>query len=168
MSPKVVEWECFDIFFGFTEVTELRVGVLDHDAEHVFSSGHCHSFAEAIRRLTSAAELVFAFDFHGEDEEQEAQGHVLVRIAGRYLDACGWVDERLKVADPNRAFERKWDRVVPIGPQGWLEYAKNGWLVPRVSDARPFAEALMRRLGIPIDRPEVARGPQEVHGCIGS
>ncbi len=171
MSTKALcapsaEWECFDIFFGFPEVRELQAGVLDDDAEHVFTSGHCHSFAEAIRRLTCAAELVFAFDFYGEDEEKEAQGHVLVRIDGRYFDASGWVDERLEAADPNRAFEREWDRVIAIGPQGWFEHA-SGWLVPRVSDALPFAEALMRRLGIPIDRPEVARGRQEVHGCTG-
>jgi hypothetical protein len=168
MSPPAAEWECFDILFGFPEVRELRAGVLDHDAEHVFTSGHCHSFAEAIRGLTSAAELVFAFDFYGEGEEQEAQGHVLVRIAGRYLDASGWVDERLEAEDGNRAFEREWDRVRTIGPRGWLANS-SGWLVPRVSDALPFAEALLVRLGIPIDSsPEVARGRQEVHGCTGS
>jgi hypothetical protein len=148
-SPPAAEWECFDIFFGFPEVRELRAGVLDHDAEHVFTSGHCHSFAEAIRRLASAAELVFAFDFHGEDET-EPQGHVLVRIGGRYLDASGWVDERLEAEDGNRAFEREWDRVLAIGPQGWLEHA-SGWLVPRFSDALPFAEALLVRLGVPLD-----------------
>lgn len=158
------EWECFDTL-GFLEARELGVGVLDRDAEHVFTNGHCHSFAEAIRRLTRAAELVFAFDFYG--EAGEVQGHVLVRIAGRYLDACGWVDERFEARDGNRAFEREWDRVLVIGSEGWLANS-SGWLDPRVGDALPFAAALLGRLDIPIDRsPEVTRGPQEVHGCTG-
>jgi hypothetical protein len=145
------EWECFDIFFGLPEVRELRPGVLDADAEHVFTSGHCHSFAEAIRRLSGAAELVFAFDLGGADREAgEAQGHVLVRIAGRYLDARGWVDELIEAEDANRAFEREWDRVVAIGPEGWLAMS-NGWLEPRVGDAMPYAAALLGRLGGPID-----------------
>ena len=162
------EWECFGILFGFPEVRELRTGVLDRDAEHVFTSGHCHSFAEAIRCLTTA-ELIFAFDLPTEGcEEREVQGHVLVRIAGRYLDARGWVDERLEAEDPNRAFEAQWDRVLEIGPQGWLA-TSSGWLEPRIADALPFAAALLRRLEIPIDsRSGAARGGEEVCGCTGS
>lgn len=150
LAPSV-DWECFDVVFGFSEVRELHPGVLDGDAEHVFTSGHCHSFAEAIRRLTAAAEMVFAFDFPGEvREEVDVQGHVLVRIAGRYLDARGWVDELTDAEDANRAFEREWDRVVAIGPQGWLAKS-SGWLTPRVDDALPFAAALLERLGMPVE-----------------
>src|SRR6185295_20208178 len=98
VSAASAEWECFDIFFGFPEARELRAGVLDSDAEHVFTSGHCHSFAEAILRLT-AAQLIFAFDLPAEGSEDEVQGHVFVRVDGRYLDACGWIDERLEGPD---------------------------------------------------------------------
>jgi len=141
--------------------------MLDNDAEHVFTSGHCHSFAEAIRRLTTA-ELVFAFDLSAEGCEEGVQGHVLVRIARRYLDACGWVDERLEAEDPNRAFEAQWDQVLEIGPQGWLA-TSSGWLEPRVADALPFAAALLERLQIPIDaRPGSAGCGEEVCGCTGS
>lgn len=163
------EWECFDGLFGFSEARELRAGVLDRDAEHVFTSGHCHSFAEAIRRLNATAELAFAFNYLGEEgEEGAAQGHVLARIAGRYLDARGWVDERLASADANRAFEDEWDRVIEIGPQGWLANS-SGWLAMRVSDALPFAAALLTRLRIPTNScPDAGQGREEVHGCSGS
>ncbi|MBS1861891.1 MAG: hypothetical protein JSS68_09280 [Actinobacteria bacterium] len=145
-------WECFDIIFGFREVRKLRAGVLDSDAEHVFTSGHCHSFAEALRRLTPVR-LIFAFDRRAEGcEEGEVQGHVFVRIAGRDLDARGWVDERLGGPDPERAFEARWDRVTEIGPEGWLANSR-GWLEPRVADAVPFAAALLERLQIPGRRP---------------
>jgi hypothetical protein len=157
MNSPASEWECFDIFFGFPEVRELRVGVFDDDAVHVFTSGHCHSFAEAIRRLTSA-ELIFAFNCPNKGcEGGGAQGHVLVRIGGRYLDACGWVDGRLEGPDPNRAFEAQWDRVKEVGPQGWLE-TSSGWLEPRVEDALPFAAELLRRLEIPIGAASAALG----------
>lgn len=150
MSAPVSEWECFDIIFGYPEVRGLRAGVLDSDAEHVFTSGHCHSFAEALRRLT-AVQLVFAFD--GPDEGREeggVQGHIFVRIAGRDLDARGWVDERLDGPEPDRVFEAQWDRVTEIDPEGWLANSR-GWLAPRVDDALPFAAALLERLQIPID-----------------
>lgn len=39
MSAPRAEWECFDIFFGFPDARELRVTVLDSDAEHVFTRG---------------------------------------------------------------------------------------------------------------------------------
>jgi hypothetical protein len=168
-----MEWECLDVFFGFSEVRELRPGVLDDDAEHVFTNGHCHSFAEAIRHLCSAAEMVFAFEHPGEDRGlRGAQGHVLVRIGGRYLDARGWVDELVDAEDANRAFEREWDGVVAIGPQGWLA-TSDGWLAPRVDGALPFAAALLERLGVPIDGiapgdGQMAQDHKEVHGCAGT
>jgi hypothetical protein len=167
VSAASAEWECFDIFFGFPEVRELRAGVLDSDAEHVFTSGHCHSFAEAILRLT-AAQLIFAFDLPAEGSEGEVQGHVFVRVDGRYLDACGWIDERLEGPDPDRAFAAQWDRIREIGPEGWLANSR-GWLEPRVEDALPFATALLERLQIPIDsRPRSAGDGEEVCGCTGS
>ncbi|HEX7244100.1 MAG TPA: hypothetical protein VF245_00870 [Solirubrobacterales bacterium] len=167
-GAESTEWECFDGIFGFTEVRELRSGVLDADAEHVFTSGHCHSFAEALRHLIGA-ELIYAFNLSAEGcEEPEAEGHVLVRVAGRYLDARGWVDEFLGAAEGSRAFESEWDRVTEIAPRGWLANS-SGWLEPRVADALPFAAALLERLQIPIDaRPEAARGGEEVCGCTGS
>jgi superfamily II DNA or RNA helicase len=158
MSRSVTEWECLELFFGLPEVRNLRPGVLDHDAEHVFTSGHCHSFAEAIRRLAPTAELVFAFDVHGEeDDEGEVQGHVLVRFGGRYLDVRGWVYGRLEASDANRAFEREWDQVIAIDRLGWLDYS-SGWFVPRISEAAPFAETLLRRLQIPIRAAPACRG----------
>jgi hypothetical protein len=168
MSTPRSEWECFDIFFGFPEVRELRAGVLDSDAEHVFTSGHCHSFAEALRRLT-AAQLIFAFDCPVEGcEEGEVQGHVFVRIAGRYLDARGWIDERLDGPDPDRAFAAQWDRIREIDSEGWLANS-HGWLEPRVDDALPFAAALLKRLHIPIDARHGSAGSgEEVCGCTGS
>lgn len=163
MSARASEWECLDIIFGFPEVRELRAGVLDSDAEHVFTSGHCHSFAEALRRLT-ACRLVFAFD--GPDEGREevgVQGHVFVRIAGRDLDARGWVDERLEGPEPDRLFEAQWDRVREIGPEGWLANSR-GWLEPRVDDALPFAAALLQRLQVPIDADAHCDRPSSVAG----
>ncbi|MBS1895464.1 MAG: hypothetical protein JST59_29545 [Actinobacteria bacterium] len=116
MSAPVSEWDCFDILFGFPEVRELRYGVLDSDAEHVFTNGHCHSFAEALRRLTPV-QLVFAFDRQTEGcEKDEVQGHVFVRTAGRFLDARCWLDERLEGADPDRALAAQWDCIRQIGP----------------------------------------------------
>ena len=153
-SRLVVEWECLELFFGLPEVRNLCPGVLDHDAEHVFTSGHCHSFAEAIRRLAPTSELVFALDVHGEGK---VQGHVLVRFGGRYLDVRGWVDERLEAADANRAFEREWDQVIAIDRLGWLDYS-SGWFVPRISDAVPFAEILLGRLQIPVSAAPACRG----------
>lgn len=168
MNPPRAEWECFDIFFGIPEVRELRAGVLNSDAEHVFTNGHCHSFAEALRQLT-VAQLIFAFDCPAEgSEDDEVQGHVLVRIAGRYLDARGWVDERLKGPAPNRVFAAQWDLIREIGPEGWLANSRR-WLEPRVTDALPFAAALLARLQIPIDtRPGGAGDGEEVCGCTGS
>jgi hypothetical protein len=162
MSARKTEWECLDIIFGFREVRELREGVLDPDAEHVFTSGHCHSFAEALRGLTTA-QLIFAFDFPaGRCEEGEVQGHVFVRIGGRDLDARGWVDERLEGPDPDRVFEAQWDRVREIGPEGWLANSR-GWFEPRVADALPFAAVLLERLQIPIDaRPGTVWGGDQV------
>ncbi len=167
MSAPRSEWECCDIFFGFPETRELQAGVLDSDAEHVFTSGHCHSFAEALRRLT-VAQLIFAFDLPAEGCEDKVQGHVFVRIDGRNLDACGWIDERLEGPDPDRAFAAQRDRVREIGPEGWLANSR-GWLEPRVEDALPFAAALLERLQIPIDaRPGSAGHGEEVCGCTGS
>jgi hypothetical protein len=112
--------------------------------------------------------LVFVFDFDGEGTDQDAaQGHVLVRVGGRYLDALGWVDERLESADANRAFEDEWDQVLEIGPEGWLANS-SGWLALRVSDALPFAAALLGRLGIRIDSCPNGSGGEEVDGCTGS
>lgn len=169
MSAPTSEWECFDLIFGFLELRELRAGVLDSDAEHVFTSGHCHSFAEALRRLSTAVQLVFAFDGPEEGcEDGPVQGHIFVRIAGRDLDARGWVDERIGGPEANRAFEAQWDRIREIGPEGWLANSR-GWLEARVEDALPFAAALLERLQIPIDaRPGTAREGEEVHGCTGS
>jgi len=162
------EWECFDIF-GFPECRKLRPGVLDEDAEWVFTHGHCHSFAEALHRLKRAAELVFAFDFLGEGEESEGvQGHVLVRIDGRYLDARGWIDELEEGSQSKRAFECGWDRVLAIEPQGW-RFDKADWLTLRVGDATPYAAALLQGLAVPIDsRPGNGRGGGEACGCTGS
>lgn len=156
-SAQTSEWDCHDCFFGFPEARELRAGVLDEDAEHVFTNGHCHSFAEAICRLTTAAELVFAYEHDGAGGE--VQGHVLVRITGRYLDARGWVDVRLRSEEPNRAFEGEWDQVLRIAPNGWLANS-TGWRRPRVDDALPFAAALLRHLEVPIDR-----GPDALTGA---
>lgn len=167
MSATRSEWECFDIFFGLPEARELRVGVLDSDAEHVFTSGHCHSFAEAIRRLTGS-EMFFAFDLPAEGCEEEVQGHIFVRVNGRYLDARGWIDERLGGLDPDRAFAEQWDRIREIGPEGWLANSR-GWLDPRIADALPFAAALLKRLQIPTDsRPGGVRDGEEVCVCTGS
>lgn len=167
MSEPKAEWECFDIFFGLPEARELRTGLLDSDAEHVFTSGHCHSFAEAIRRLATA-EMFFAFDLPAEGCGGEVQGHIFVRIDGRYLDACGWIDERLDGPHPDRAFAARWDRIREIGPEGWLAITR-GWLEPRIADAMPFAAALLDRLEIPTDaRSGTAGHEEEVCGCTGS
>jgi hypothetical protein len=117
----------------------------------------------------TGAQLIFAFDCPAEGcEEGKVQGHVFVRVAGRYLDACGWVDERLEGPDPDRAFAAQWDRIREIGPEGWLANSR-GWLEPRVDDALPFATALLKRLQIPIDaRLGSDRGGEEVCGCTGS
>jgi hypothetical protein len=80
--------------FGLPEDRELQPGVLSEDAIHVFTRGHCHSFAEAVVRLVPSAELVFAYDYCEEDgPEEDVEGHVLVKIDRRYLDARGWLDE---------------------------------------------------------------------------
>jgi hypothetical protein len=165
MSAGAGGWWCTDPFFGFREERELRAGVLDEDAEHVFTNGHCHSFAEAVARLVARTELLLALD---RDERGRAQGHVMARIDGRPLDACGWVAEGREGPEAERALEARWEEVVAIGPEGWLAVS-GGWLEPRVADALPFAEALLGRLGIAIDaRPGERRAGEEVCGWTGS
>lgn len=157
-SPSTTErWQCFDFLLGFLEPRDLRPGILDKDAVYVFTNGHCHSFAEAMARQCRAAELVFAFDLpDGEDEGlRAAQGHVLNRISGRYLDARGWVDELIDTEDANRVFEERWDRVLAIEPEGWNAMS-GGWLPLRVDAAMPFADALLQRLWLPSE--DVASG----------
>ena len=152
-SPSGTEWwPCFDFLLGFPERRGLRPGVLDKDAIYVFTNGHCHSFAEAIARQCRTAELVFAFDLpDGEDEGlRAAQGHVLVRISGRYLDARGWVDELIDAEDANRVFEERWDRVLAIEPEGWNAMS-GGWLSLRVDAAMPFASVLLQQLRLPCE-----------------
>lgn len=147
--PTTEEWECLDGFLGLPEARHLRPGVLDGDAMHVFTSGHCHSFAEALHRLHPPAELVFAFDRPSGVKVglRGAQGHVLVRVEGRYLDARGWIDEQIEVEDGNRRFEEVWDGVLAIEAEGWFA-SGGGWLPMRVDDALPFAAALIERLGL--------------------
>jgi hypothetical protein len=165
MSAGAGSWGCTDPFFGFREERELRAGVLDEDAQHVFTNGHCHSFAEAVARLVGRTELLLALD---RDEMGRAQGHVMARIDGRPLDARGWVEEGCEGPEAERALEARWEEVTAIGPEGWL-IVSGGWFEPRVADALPFAEALMARLGIAIDaRPGERRTGKEVRGCTGS
>jgi hypothetical protein len=148
--PVVVgskSWECRDPFFGFREERNLEPGVLDDDAVDVFTCGHCHSFAEALRRLVARAELVFAHLL----EDGEVRGHVLVRLDGRYLDVRGWIedlDEFVDDPEPDRSFERGWRRVEVIEPRDWMAISGD-WLEPRVEDAMPFARTLLARLGVP-------------------
>lgn len=150
MSTGTEGWECLG-FFGFLEVRKLRPGVLDADATHVFTKGHCHSFAEAIRRLCSAADIVFAFDHPDEDDPLGGvQGHILAYLDGRYLDARGWLDELVDVEDAARAFEEAWDMVLAIKPEGWTSISER-WLPLRVEEAMPFAAALLERLEVPTD-----------------
>ena len=136
MSRSDTEWECFDIFFGLPEVRKLRAGLLDEDAAHVFTSGHCHSFVEALRRLT-AAELIFAFDGPAEGE-QRVQGHVMARIAGRCLDARGWLQE-----PP----ESQWERVIEIPRAGSIQAAagsRRGSPMPCPAPKRCFGASRYR------------------------
>lgn len=141
-------WECHDGIFGLPDDRVLTPGVVDEDAVHVFTRGHCHSFAEAIVRLVPSAELIWAYDFSGGDQpEENVQGHVLVRIGGRYLDARGWIDE---IADEaGRDLESHWSRVAVIGREGWLVNS-DGWLDLRIDEAVPFAIAVLDRVGVEV------------------
>lgn len=142
-------WECHDGIFGFPDERDLEPGVLDEDAVHVFMRGHCHSFAEAVRRLLPSAELVLAYDVNDEAGGAEVgEAHVLVRVGGRYLDARGWVDEVDERSQ--RDVESCWDRVTSIEREGWLE-GSDGWFDLRVDEALPFALALLDQVGLKID-----------------
>lgn len=118
--------------------------MLDRDAQYVFTNGHCHSFAEAVCRLTDGM-LIQA----SATTEDGVDTHLLVRCGGRHLDAAGWAHADLDAEAATRKLEWEWDSLTVIAPGGWK--ASGDWFEPRVDDALPFAEALLRRLGVAIN-----------------
>lgn len=105
---------------------ELSSGRIDADAEKVFTSGHCHAFALAVCALIPEARPVICAD----------ADHIAAELPdGRWIDVSG---QRAPCDRPLRD-------VAAYDVSDWLE---DGYKLPRVEDALPFAESLLRDLDI--------------------
>lgn len=105
-------------------LARLKRGRLGAKARYVFTHGHCHSFALAICELIPGARPCFVWN----------GGHVVAVLPdGRAVDANGVWDRHI-----GREVPADWD---------WI---KDYYKEPRASEAIPWAEALLRKLGLEV------------------
>ena len=133
MLVQTVGW------FGPDEVEIPDDGALTPEARHAFTNGQCHAFALAVQELTGWQIGGISWSYY---EGQEVPNHVVARSPdGRLIDITGDVDTDRWGTD-FRPFD-------PDAFDAWIlgtEEEPEGYLVPNVEAARPFAQNLLTTL----------------------
>lgn len=107
------------------EAATLRRGKLGPKARYIFTHGHCHSFALAVCALIDGASAYLV----------NGGGHVVARLPdGRYIDADGI---------------HEYESLGPrCGSRSDADWVADWYKVPRTEEAKPWAEALIEKLGV--------------------
>lgn len=131
------EWD-YNGYFGADRTVTLIPGEFNADATDVFTRGHCHSLALAIRELIPEAEL---FGVYAEGE----LWHVFAWIPGfGYLDGKGLAETEEEILAGYAVAEIHWVEDEELEDlEERQEYRRR-----RVDDAIPFARALIRQVGL--------------------
>lgn len=136
----VTEPEIWDYngYFGGNRTVRLTAGLIDEDAEDVFTRGHCHSLALALCELLPDAALMGVWCYG-------LLEHVFVQVPDGMLDAKGLTDDESRIATVG----------LTEGEIDVLDYEElesleemEAYRRSRVEDAMPFARTLIDREGI--------------------
>ena len=119
------------VHFGYVCETNCD-GIVDHDADRLFTHGHCHSLAFALHKLTNWPIYGVVYDF-----ADNMPGHVLVLSPEGWLDINGLLD--ISYFDDARRLNASHFKPWYLKPGDEV-----GYFQPDIEMAMPYAKTLLK------------------------
>lgn len=129
---RIWDWDSY----GTKRIRIRKNGVVNRNAKLAFASGQCHAFALAMHSLTNWP----IYGIVGKDDTENSPAHIVVKNPknGGYLDIKGygavtkWRKTHGKV------------KVISLKPEQIYKF--DGYLLPDIKAAMPFAKRLLENL----------------------